>query len=197
MEIISRMIKGFSLPLLLMNGVSGIASGLWLLFIGRWVEIALGIVLLTAGGFGLGFAMLPGLVFDAPANYFQGKGSRSGMLIFGFLSLAYTMLVVTIWCSTILFIFGHRLNSVVSHAQLIWSYSVAIGPLYFLAQKDASNEYSILTTFFAQVAYLLAITVMIVVGVSISSLLIAFVLIGAVMLCATIVQFRIATVQIS
>jgi Flp pilus assembly protein TadB len=49
-----------------------------------------------------------------------------------------------------------------------------------------------LSTFFAQVAYLLVIALAIVVGVS---PLIAFIMIGAVLLCAALVQFRIAGEQ--
>ena len=115
------------------------------------------------------------------------------MLFFTFLSVAYTMLVITIWCSAIFFTFATRADSAASLISLlIWSYGVAIGPLAFLAQKDAGNEYSMLSTFFAQAAYLFVIALDIVVGMS---PLIAFIMIGAVMLCASLVQFRIAGEQ--
>ena len=193
MEIIKRMIKVFSWPILLMNTVGGIASGLWLIFLGRWADVGLGILVLMAGGFLLGFAILPGIIFAVPAMYFQRKAIRSGMLFFAFLSVAYTMLVIAIWCSAIFFTFATRADSAASLiALLLWSYGVAIGPLAFLAQKDADNEYSMLSTFFAQAAYLLVIALAIVVGVS---PLIAFIMIGAVMLCAALVQFRIAGEQ--
>ena len=193
MEIIKRMIKVFSWPILLMNTVGGIASGLWLIFLGRWADVGLGILVLMAGGFLLWFAILPGIIFAVPAMYFQRKAIRSGMLFFTFLSVAYTMLVITIWCSAIFFTFARRADSAASLiALLLWSYGVAIGPLAFLAQKDADNEYSMLSTFFAQAAYLLVIALAIVVGMS---PLIAFIMIGAVMLCAALVQFRIAGEQ--
>ena len=193
MEIIKWMIKVFSWPILLMNTVGGIASGLWLILLGRWADVGLGILVLMAGGFLLWFAILPGIIFAVPAMYFQRKAIRSGMLFFTFLSVAYTMLVITIWCSAIFFTFATRADSAASLiVLLLWSYGVAIGPLAFLAQKDAGNEYSMLSTFFAQAAYLFVIALDIVVGMS---PLIAFIMIGAVMLCAALVQFRIAGEQ--
>lgn len=190
MEIIKWMIKVFSWPILLMNTVGGIVSGLWLILLGRWAEVGLGILVLMAGGFLVGFAMLPGFIFSAPIMYFQRKAIKSGMRFFAFLSVAYTMLVITIWCSAIFFAFATRADSAASLiALLLWSYSVAIGPLAFLAQKDTGNEYSMLSTFFAQAAYLLVIALAIVVGIS---PLIAFIMIGGVMLCAALVEFRIA-----
>ena len=41
MEIIKWMIKVFSWPILLMNTVGGIASGLRLILLGRWADVGL------------------------------------------------------------------------------------------------------------------------------------------------------------
>ena len=103
MEIIKWMIKVFSWPILLMNTVGGIASGLWLILLGRWADVGLGILVLMAGGFLLWFAILPGIIFAVPAMYFQRKAIRSGMLFFTFLSVAYTMLVITMLVFSYLF----------------------------------------------------------------------------------------------
>ena len=74
---------------------------------------------------------------------------------------------------------------------LLCSYGVATGPIAFLAQKDlqSGNEYAMISTIFAQVAYLLVILAALVVGVSLTNV---FVLFGIIMLVGLVIQLRIA-----
>lgn len=77
---------------------------------------------------------------------------------------------------------------------MLWSYGVAVGPIAWLAQKDleSGNEYGMISTFFAQVAYLLVILAILFMEVSLFDVTVLF---GIVMIVALVIQVRIASDQ--
>lgn len=183
-----------AIPLVLINGFGGIVSGIWLAILGEWGLIGTGIATLLVAGFALGFAIMPGMLLSAPAIMFLQKGNKLGFYVFGFLSTLYTMAVLTIWCTAVLYFFVERASIDSIIPVMLWSYGVAIGPIAWLAQKDleSGNEYGMISTFFAQVAYLLAIIAILFIQVSLFDVIVLF---GIVMIVALVVQFRIAFEQ--
>jgi hypothetical protein len=185
-----RFVKFLSTPLLLLNAFGGILSGVWLIFLGRWEELGYGIVIIIVGVLLIGLWMSPGLIFAAPALYFKKKGNRVGLSVSAFLSVAYTMLVITVWGSVVLSFFLRRADSLVASIPLfMWSYGVAMGPLAFLAKHENGNKYTMCSFYFAQVAYFLVILVATVIRMS---PLLALLIIGSVMTIAAVIQHRAA-----
>lgn len=192
MNAFAKLATFLSVPLGLINMLGGIVAGIWLAILGEWGIIGYGIAALFVSGIGLGIAMMPGLLFAAPAAVLHKKGNKIGFYILGFLSALYTIAVLTVWCIAVLFFFSKQANVDSVIPTLIWSYGVATGPIVWMAQKEmqGGNEYSMISTFFAQVAYLLVIIVILLFRVSLLDVTILF---GAIMFIGLIIQFRIAS----
>jgi hypothetical protein len=60
---INKIIEFLSIPILILNMLGGIIAGIWLSFLGEWILIVIGIVLLFTSHLYLSFLMLPGLLF--------------------------------------------------------------------------------------------------------------------------------------
>jgi hypothetical protein len=63
-----------AIPFILLNFLGGIVSGVWLAILGRWSDIGYGTVLFLSSSLLLGLAMMPGLIFAAPASLLAQKG---------------------------------------------------------------------------------------------------------------------------
>ena len=115
-----------------------------------------------------------------------------GFYMFGFLSALYTIAILTVWCIAILIFFTKQANADAMIPMLIWSYGVATAPIAWVAQKElqGGNEFSMISTFFAQVAYILVIIAILLFRVSLLDVTILF---GIVMFFGLLIQFRIAS----
>lgn len=186
-----RFLLILAIPFTVLNLLSGIVSGIWLIFLGEWSMVGIGILSMLVSGMVLGFVMLPGLIFDAPAIYLTNKGYKLSGYFFGFLSILYTICVLTIWCILVLVYHTKQAeqNSIIPI--LFWSYNVAIVPIAWLAKKDSQsgNEYATIMTFFIGAAYILNILVILLVGVSPPDILFLF---AFVMLIGAAFQFLIS-----
>lgn len=191
MEALARLFSALSIPLAIINMLGGIVSGIWLAILGEWGSLGYGFLFLFVGAFAISLAMLPGLLLVGPAAYFHGKGIKAGFYFFGFLSSLYTIAVITLWCCVVLLFFAKRADPSSIIPILIWSYGAATGPLSYMAQKDlqSGNEYAALSTFFAQVAYLVVVILILVTRVTVLD---AFVVIGGIMCLGLIFQAKIA-----
>jgi hypothetical protein len=191
MEALARLFSALSIPLVLINMLGGVVSGIWLAILGEWGSIGYGLLFLFVGAFTIGLALLPGLVLAGPAAYFHEKGVKSGFYFFAFLSSLYTIAVITVWCCIVLWFFTGRADSSSIIPILIWSYGAATGPLSYLAQKDlqSGNPYAAISTFFAQIAFLVAVVLILVAPIT---LLGAFMVIGGIMLLGLVFEAKVA-----
>ena len=186
MSVFEKLASLLALPLVLINTVGAIVAGIWLAILGEWGSIGWGIVMLMLGGFGLGLAMLPGLLLGGPAMAFHSKGIKVGFYFFGFLSSLFTIAVLSVWCIAVLYFFAKRADDSSIYPLLLWSYGVATGPIAWLAQKEA-NEFAMMSTFFAQVGYLVVILVVWLTRVTIIDV---FILFGTIMFIGLIFQYQ-------
>jgi hypothetical protein len=179
------------IPLILLNCLGAVVSGLWLALLGvRW-PIGYGVAALFST-FLLGIIMMPGLIFGLPAAYLLEKGRTFLAFPFVFLSQLYTYGVITAWCILVFYIFISRANHETFWPLLIWSYGVALGPWVYMAEQEqqGGNEFSTMTTFFAEIAYVIMTVVLIIFGdVTLVELGIVFV---SVMIVGMLIQTRIA-----
>jgi len=143
----------FQLPIVVLNALGFIVSGIWLLVIGQWRLVVAGLVVSIFAPFLLGLALLPGILIGAPGIHLANRGVTIGVYFFGFLSSAYTYVLIAAWCEGITFSFLHDAPSHAFWPLLIWSYGVATSPWSYMAQRDQSPV-SILAAFFAQVAFI-------------------------------------------
>lgn len=191
MESFARALSVLAIPLGIINMFGGIVSGIWLAILGEWGLIGYGILALIVSGMVIGLAMMPGMIFAAPAAVMLEKGNKFGGYFFGFLSSLYTIGVLVAWCVLVLIYYTKQANHDSIIPVLIWSYGIATGPITWLAQKDlqGGNEYAMVSTFFIQVAYLLTILGILFIGMSLLNVLVLF---GVIMAIGLIVQFSMA-----
>ena len=138
---------------MILNIFGGIASGIWLAFLGEWGGIGVGLIATIGGAFFCSLLLLPGMLVSVPAIFMMDKGGilkALGFLI-GMVGLFWTYIVMSGWG---LFSFNYFVNrsdpdSYIPY--LIWAYGIAIGPWAFMASKEADN-FSNFSVFFLQVA---------------------------------------------
>lgn len=184
-------LSGLSIPILILNLLGGIISGIWLAILGEWGEITRGLFFIIVSSFAISFALMPGLLFAAPAAIAEKRGKRFLVIFFGSLSILYTITVITIWCVWILWLFMSSTTESSLIPLLIWSYGVALVPWMWLAQKDqqaGGNEFSIISTFFAQISYIL-VMIMFFMGATFEAIIITF---GTTMIIGAALQISIA-----
>lgn len=147
------LVKVFQLPIMLLNIFGFIGSGIWLLVIGQWSSVGIGILSAFVAPFLLGILILPGLIFGGPGAYCAKRGITIGVYFFGFLASLYTYAVIAGWCDAITFYFLRGARPGAFWPLLIWAYGVATSPWTYMAQRDQSVA-AIFAAFFAQVAFI-------------------------------------------
>src|SRR4051812_35285826 len=118
-----------TIPIMVLNAFGGILSGVWLAILGQWWAIGYGIAGLFISTTLLGFAMMPGLIFAAPAAILTEKGKLVLAFPLMLLSQLYTYLVIVAWCLLVYVFFMSRSTASLFWPLLIWSYGAALGPL--------------------------------------------------------------------
>lgn len=191
MEVIEKFLSLLAVPLAILNIFGGIVSGIWLAILGEWSLIGFGVLAFFVSGMLVGLAMTPGLIFAMPAAAMLEKGNKIGGFIFGFLGTLYTVGVLTAWCVLVLVYCIKQANAESIIPVLIWSYGIATGPIIWLAQKDlqTGSIYAMITTFFIEIAYVLTILGILLIGMSLIDVLFLF---GIVMGVGLITQHYIA-----
>ncbi|MGY0561187.1 hypothetical protein ACW7G2_10780 [Luteimonas sp. A277] len=161
MKALGKLFDGLTVVLMLLNMLGGIVAGIWLAILGEWGTIFRGLAALILGGFVISLAMMPSLLLAAPAAALQSKGSRAGFYFFGLLSMVYTYAVLIAWCILVMLYFANRADGDSVIPTMLWAYGAATGPIAYLAQKDlqSGNEYAAISTFFAQVAFVVSVFV--------------------------------------
>ena len=198
MAISEKMQNGFvttltalTVPIMFLNLLGGIISGIWLAILGEWGEIFRGVLFMVISGFAISIALMPSLLFAAPAAMAIEKGKKLLGMFFGSLSVLYTIGLMTVWCIWIMWLFVSSANDSSLIPLLIWSYGVALAPWMWLAQKDqqgGGNEFSMFSIFFAQISYILGM-ILFFLGATLGIIAVIF---GAIMLFGGILQVFIA-----
>lgn len=152
MSAVMGLVNVLLVPLMVLDVFGGVVSGIWLLIIGDWRSVLLGIGIVIVSSFSLSILMLPSLLFAGLA----ALGKRGGRIIAVVLSLLYIGAIIVIWCSVVLFLFGRQLSPKNLVPVMIWSHGVAVGPWAYLASHE-DNPHSMLSTFFADLGYVVVL----------------------------------------
>ena len=157
MKALLGLINVLSLPLMVLNLLGGIVSGIWLAILGEWGTIGWGILAIGISTFGISLALMPVMLLAVPVVWSEKKGKSLLSLLLSSLGGLYTLGVLSAWCLGVLFFFTKEVTHSGLIPTLIWSYGVAIGPWSYMASKErpggGSEFYSLLATFFAEIAY--------------------------------------------
>ena len=185
-SLILSILSASSVLLVIINTLGGLVSGIWLLILGYWSTVVVGLTYGIFASYIISFALMPGMLFGMPAVYFFEKGWNWMASFFGFLSILYTNSLLTFTC---LFIFHEAVNSSSNSVfpLLLWSYGIAMAPWVTMARSE-KNEWSTFTTFVAEIAYIVSI-VLFYCGMTFVTISIIF---GSIMLVAAICQALLA-----
>lgn len=192
MKTLIGFITALAVPIAFLNMIGGIGSGIWLAILGEWWTIVSGLLFFFISTFALSIIIMPSMLLSAPAAYWAEKGKTFGMLCFGALSNLYIIVVITVWCCGILYIFVKDATSISLIPKLIWSYGVATGPWAYMASKDQQGGEgfaSMLSTFLAELAY---VVIMLLVIFSSVTLIQAFKVFIGFMLVGLVIQMTLA-----
>lgn len=163
-KIVLSLLRALLLPLVLINMLGWVVSGIWLAWLGEWRTIGLGLVFLLASLTMLGLALVPSLLISgAAAACFQRRQIAPYILLHAISGL-YVIGIQTVWCCGVLFFFTESLSQEKRIPTLLWSYAIATAPWSFMASKDRGEQpeqgfASRLSSFLGQVAYLVIVMV--------------------------------------
>lgn len=160
--------------LMVLNMLGGIVAGIWLAIIGKWGSLGLGFGLMIFGSFAIGIALLPGLIVAVPAAALAEKGRVASAFALGSLNIIYTYIVLAAWCILIMIIFGKRADGNSLIPFLLWAYAVATGPLSYMASKEQENEFTAVTCFALQIAFVISMIVILIINPTMLSIFIVF-----------------------
>lgn len=161
--ILTKLITILGVPFSILNAFGGIVAAIWLIAIGDWKTLIVGVVLVVFSSHSIAILMLPGAAFSVIAAAVGAKTNMRGMMFYSaaFINNLYIVVVITVWCIGVLMIFMALYSK--AHASsispyLLGSYGPALGVWQYLAVKEGSGPGlqgigSITIVFFAQVAY--------------------------------------------
>jgi len=182
-------LTALTIPVIILNIGGAVISGIWLAILGEWKPILQGIGFMIVAWFALGFALMPSLIFVAPAMKLIEKGKIGLGMFVGSFSLLYTNALITVWCIWILTLFLEQADQKSFIPMLIWSYGVALAPWIGMAEKEREvNEYSTFTAFTAAIAYIITM-IMVVFGAAFVTIFVTF---GLIMFISAILQTFVA-----
>jgi hypothetical protein len=155
-KMIQSIIALATLPFMFLNIFAGIGGGIWLLILGQYKPVVIGIGLIIIGRFITGFLLMPGLIFLAPlmANerMLENKLVSIPILV---LSTAYTYCVMGAWALAIFFYFPRYITTYDAFTPIILlSYAASTGIWNYMAQQEArsGNDKSGFSAFFHQLS---------------------------------------------
>jgi hypothetical protein len=156
------------LPFILLNVLGWLVGFVWLVILGEWKEIGIGIAASIGMPFLFPIADLPSLGFIFVCSWLTERGLRVLALPFAFLASLWTNLLVMAWCSFIFFHYARVSGPENYIPLLLWGYSVAMAPLAYMAKFDADNPFTGFFLFIAQIVYV-GLVVCFVIGTSIQA----------------------------
>lgn len=145
------------LPLMLLNLVGGVGSGIWLAVLRELPVIITGVVIAFSGHWPISLAVMLGMtLFGGPGIAASEGGKRKTALVLVAIHNLYLTALMTVWCLVILFIFIRLTESSSRIPTVIWAYGCSTAPWVYLARVDqqTGNENAGVKTFFMQLAFI-------------------------------------------
>ncbi|MCF7859788.1 MAG: hypothetical protein K9N07_10785 [Candidatus Cloacimonetes bacterium] len=152
-----KIIEILVLPVALMNIISGVVGGIWLLVLGEWRLLIIGLILTFTAHWYLGLIMMITTPFEMIGIRLYEKGSKWHHL-FIYLSLLFTNILLAASCVVAYLIctsyFGGEIGAGLI-PYVLWSWGMALGPWRFLASRGGEPNIGIINMIFsASILYL-------------------------------------------
>jgi hypothetical protein len=181
------------LPLMVLNTVGAVVSGIWLLILREWLLVGLGLAIGLLGNWLIGLAIMLGmLLFGTPGMALAQKNKKTVAMFFALLNALYVSALITTWCLGTLYLFVTVSKSSSIIPITLWAYGASTAPWAYLAYKDqqsGGNEFSSMSIFFAQIAFVIVGLIKIIGNAPFKTLIIIF---GAVMAVDVILEMIMA-----
>jgi hypothetical protein len=155
-----KVFEALVLPVAFMNIVSGVIGGIWLLVLGEWRLILIGLLLTFTAHWHLSLLLLISTPLDIIGMRLYDKGSKWHYL-FVYISLLYANLLLFASCILAYIICTSFFDGEIGIALLpyaLWSWGMALGPWRFLVSRGGATEMGAINMIFsASILYLLFI----------------------------------------
>lgn len=188
LTIFLRLASALTVPFMVLTFLGSVFSGIWLGILGLWQPILYGALLLVASVHALGLAFAPAALFARPASRAIDQGDKRGMCLYGALGSLYSAIVITVWCLGLVYFFWQLNDESATIPTLIWAYGIATAPLAYIANKEVKGGGGIgavISTFYAQLAFVVTILAFVFLEVSFVSVIVVF---ACIMAFSTAVQ---------
>lgn len=144
-----------ALPLMFLNLLAGLVGGVWLLALGKWQVVVLGLAATLCGTFVISLLLLPSMLLMLPFARDETAGEpRSTFFIAaaGAIGIVYTYCVMAAWAITAFLIIASGAGAAAKIPALLYSYATSTSVWNYMAQQElrAGNEYSSISAFFHQ-----------------------------------------------
>jgi hypothetical protein len=134
-------ISVLSLPVMLLNFGGGIVGGIWLLILGNWALLGLGLLSMFISSIGLSLALAPGLLFSGPGVLALGRKRYVIGCIALLLGNLWTFVVMTVWCvGSFYVVFRSYYTGGSIWPYLLWAYGMATGPWTYMAAREGQDS---------------------------------------------------------
>ena len=157
-SLLTTLSSAVSIPILVMNIVSGIVGGLWLAVLKEWQLIIFGIVWMLFSHWIISLFLIIRMPIEAAVLYFFEKDNKFMQYMFAYLSILYTNLLIIGTCAFSFFYclsYAENSSIITIIPYLLWSWGMALGPWRNSIEQSEDNETEVFTVFFASFFYLL------------------------------------------
>ena len=142
-------------PLTYINLLGMAVGALSLISVSQWQVLRVGTFLVIFSQYIIPILMIPAGIFSHFMVMFQdSKQVKKEKLMF-FLSIAYILSFISVWCIFIFWIVVSKISDVNLLISFIWANSAALFPLFLWAKKDKNNIFIISLVELAQVSLLI------------------------------------------
>lgn len=158
-------IIGYSLLgiIIFLNFFSGIISGVWLIVLGMWSQLLLGVFYSFVMPFAYTIAALPPMLLMPLLLKFSENGNKVMTAILGFINVIYSDLIILFWTYFIFVEFVSEASGAVVIPLVLWGYTTVVAPLGYMAKGEQDSIGTSLGIYFAQISYI-ALVVLWIVG---------------------------------
>lgn len=150
------LLKISMVSLWLFNLLAGIVGAIWLIFTGGWILVVFGLLYGVFMPWAYTIATLPTWLIVILFTKAAEKGKRFITSILGFILSGYNNIILSLW---VFFVVSWLVNQYTQYsliALLLWGYSVAMGPVGYMASKEGPDAGlgTTMGVLFTQIAYL-------------------------------------------
>ena len=154
------------MPLLGVNLAGLAAAALMLVSQGQAQVIWLGFIMLAFSPFIIPILLIPAGIFSHFMTVYAAAGKASRERLMFILSLGYSILFLTFWCTGIFNYVTHSVAPQALRDGVLWAGAAALAPLLWWSSRDAGNTFVMMMVEMAQVAMIALSAVRLLVGES-------------------------------